>query len=416
MKYLFIVKDAGVSENANLNIAMTICEELKKSGIEINFFSIEHFVMQRTFIHRGVPVYSFGPSLSIGKMLKQYRESKSLFNLLHLFSALKDVFGVFRIAIRRVLGEKHIGFESFFAAYRIKQLVRKNRIDRVIAFSEPGISIHIVERFRRASVSLVLLDPYYCNALKEASHVEWRMKHEKRAHRNAHSVYLTKLIKEEYQNSNLSEYSFKWKVIEFPLIRQHHIFSESKLIKFPIDKINLLYCGILDFRYRDPTFTLKLLDRLSDRYLLHCVGRNCKEVIESISGIDKSKIRTYDAIPNDEIYTVMSSADILVNIGNNMKNQMPSKIIDYISTGKPILNIAKSRDCSSLSYTHRYPLSYDFFENESLSLQIVESIDFFCRMNKGKSVPYPEIEKLFNICTPSYVAEIIRNQDNEISV
>ena len=50
-------------------------------------------------------------------------------------------------------------------------------------------------------------------------------------------------------------------------------------------------------------------------------------------------------------------ADVLVNIGNTTTYQLPSKVVDYVSTGKRILNIALIEDDSSAIFFNDYPLA-----------------------------------------------------------
>ena len=53
----------------------------------------------------------------------------------------------------------------------------------------------------------------------------------------------------------------------------------------------------------------------------------------------------------------MLNSDILVNIGNATKYQLPSKLVEYVSTGKPILNITSILDDSSDAFLSSYPMA-----------------------------------------------------------
>jgi hypothetical protein len=59
----------------------------------------------------------------------------------------------------------------------------------------------------------------------------------------------------------------------------------------------------------------------------------------------------------------MREADILVNIGNDAPYQLPSKVVEYISMGKPILNVAKIEEDSSREFFKAYPVSLCLLEN-----------------------------------------------------
>lgn len=406
MKYLFVVNDAGSRENANLDIALSICREIEKEN-EVLLFSLNDYVTQRTFFFSGFWTYAYGPSSKTAEIIEKCKKERSISTIIHAISSFAGMGGILRVVVRKVTGERRVGIIAHFAAGKVKKICKRMDIDMVIGVCFPVTSIHILERLTNTNAMLIQLDPYHSNVTKKASLLAWRLKHELGAHDNAQRIFMTKLICEDYGNSPLSKYRSKWRTIEFPGIRQHDPSSQSELIKFPVGAINLVYCGTLDVEYRDPTYAINLLSNLGDKFRLHFVGRDCKKVVESLTGIDKSNIATYDAVSNDEIYKVMNGADVLVNIGNKMTNQMPSKIIDYMSTGKPILNIAKDRQCCTLAYTERYPACLDVIESEGISPSVVSATEAFCIRNRGHVIPFHEVERIFPECTPSHVAGII---------
>ena len=60
----------------------------------------------------------------------------------------------------------------------------------------------------------------------------------------------------------------------------------------------------------------------------------------------------------------IANADVLINIGNRLTNQVPSKVFEYISTGKPIINLCTMENCPTLSYMNRYPLGLSLIEGK----------------------------------------------------
>jgi len=53
----------------------------------------------------------------------------------------------------------------------------------------------------------------------------------------------------------------------------------------------------------------------------------------------------------------------------------------------------------------RYPMGMTIFEDEGISELISERVRDFCIMNKGKQIPYEEIEKIYPECTIEYVGK-----------
>ncbi len=61
----------------------------------------------------------------------------------------------------------------------------------------------------------------------------------------------------------------------------------------------------------------------------------------------KLEIRPF--IPRAELLVILSEMDFLVNFDNNVTTQLPSKLIDYAITGRPVLNITKDDDFIGLA-------------------------------------------------------------------
>jgi glycosyltransferase involved in cell wall biosynthesis len=62
----------------------------------------------------------------------------------------------------------------------------------------------------------------------------------------------------------------------------------------------------------------------------------------------KEKLEIRGIIPREELLTVLSGMDFLINFDNNTHTQLPSKLIDYSITGRPVLNINSETDLSVL--------------------------------------------------------------------
>lgn len=76
----------------------------------------------------------------------------------------------------------------------------------------------------------------------------------------------------------------------------------------------------------------------------------------------KEKLDIRGTIPRKELLQVLAQMDFLVNFDNNIVTQLPSKLIDYAITGRPVLNITSDLDENVLleflegNYRHRMEL------------------------------------------------------------
>jgi hypothetical protein len=113
--------------------------------------------------------------------------------------------------------------------------------------------------------------------------------------------------------------------------------------------------------------------------------------------------RSYQTAINAEL-----KADALLNVGNVVINQLPSKILEYICTGKPIINIYKSEKCPTLKYLIKYPNALNISESDDVSMQFDKISEFIASCEN--TVGYEEISKRYHECTVQNVGNYILNK------
>lgn len=128
---------------------------------------------------------------------------------------------------------------------------------------------------------------------------------------------------------------------------------------FQLDKVNLpeykkstsypvfAYAGGFIPGKRDPR---RLLDFLSEKsgkfqFVVYTGHDDILMPYKSKLG-EKLAIRKY--IPREELLVVLSRMDFLLNFDNNTHTQLPSKLIDYAISGRPVYNISSDTDLSLL--------------------------------------------------------------------
>ena len=102
----------------------------------------------------------------------------------------------------------------------------------------------------------------------------------------------------------------------------------------------------------------------------------------------------------------MAGADVLINLGNTVTNQLPSKIFEYFSSGKPILNLCANPSDPALRYFARYPLALTLFANDASA---PEKLRCWLAETAGKRLDFAQSAALFAENTPAAVAkELLR--------
>lgn len=149
--------------------------------------------------------------------------------------------------------------------------------------------------------------------------------------------------------------------------------------------IRLVYIGTLYKSLRSPKYLLKCLEVLSERLTeqrmeLHFYGsvNDCSEDFAAINEHPNLKIIIHGIVSRAVVVRAMAEADILVNIGNDAKAQLASKVIEYIAMAKPILNTISIEDDSSLKVLSTYSSVLTIFrEDGGISSSKVEELRSF---------------------------------------
>lgn len=196
--------------------------------------------------------------------------------------------------------------------------------------------------------------------------------------------------------------------VGFPLVQDHEPHRTEADVSMNTSKINLLFCGWLYGGMRSPEYFVKLLSGLDERFCVYFIGQKCDLFFERYEVDTKAQIicmpqQTYQVALN-----AMMDADVLVNIGNSVPIHMPSKVLEYINTGKPIVNFSKRIDCPSKYFTSRYPNCLELYEQENDICGASARLRDFCLDAKKKSpIDRDLIKQLYPECTPEYIASMI---------
>ena len=174
------------------------------------------------------------------------------------------------------------------------------------------------------------------------------------------------------------------------------------------DSVKMIYAGLIERRYRSPSYLLSVLSGLSVRMRFEMSfysKGDCEDEIAD-AGRKIKNIKQYGYVLPDELEKATTSADVLISLGNSFSNSVPSKLISYLGYGKPIIHFSSQKADVCSDYLSNYPLALIVDQSESVSFAI-DSIVEFIRNTKGKHVSCEYLRKTFAMNYPSYSADII---------
>ncbi|MBC7490352.1 MAG: glycosyltransferase [Glaciimonas sp.] len=123
------------------------------------------------------------------------------------------------------------------------------------------------------------------------------------------------------------------------------------------NKTRMVFAGTLYKSIRNPAALLELFNSLIgitvDRHIeLHFFGamNDCEWYFDKYKKMIGVNIFLHGLVPRETALRAMKEATVLVNIGNSTSYQLPSKVVEYVMLGKPVLNITKLSTDSSQNF------------------------------------------------------------------
>lgn len=101
--------------------------------------------------------------------------------------------------------------------------------------------------------------------------------------------------------------------------------------------LNLVYTGsIYPFRPIDP---LLAAVSASEGVTLHVAAVEAPASLRDAARREPSKFVVHGHMPHENALSLQRRADVVVNIGNRLEAQVPGKLYEYLSSGRPILHL-----------------------------------------------------------------------------
>lgn len=387
MKVLFVLEKFYPDSSANLNCLSPIFNEL----LERNF-KVDVLTYRQNIEYKKCEVVN---NISVIRVDDNYNMSKN--------DLLKKFF--WRLYRKLFLNKKMISTG--------KKLLLHNKYDVVIACSYPFLMEEIASKIvNGSSVPFISyqLDPFYCNSNLPINEKNQRLKHEINILSRAKKIFLP--IENYYENieTGLAILKDKYYPIDYPLI----IKKNFNVIKN--EKPVFVYTGTLYNNIRNPKYVLEFFSKLNfDFKLIMCYISD--DIVEK-------DLNYYKSIMNDKLILKrnqtkeqcdreLENSSIIVNIGNSIANQTPSKIFEYISYCRPIVNFYSIENDTSKKILERYPLIFNVFKN--FHSKDISEFEKFAKLNFNKIISFEEATskyKISSVVAKEFVEEVIKSSEN----
>jgi len=276
-----------------------------------------------------------------------------------------------------------------------KKLLISNKYDAVIACSYPFLMermAYYITKYTKVPFFSYQLDPYYNNTLLGNKNKKKRLKEEIRILSKAKKIFLPY---DNYNENILGELSVlkeKYYPIDFALIKKWPVFQVIKN-----EKLVFAFAGAFYEKIRTPFLVFDFFKEIKDLnylFILYCITNDSlKEKIGSNIRTFEEKFEIHYNADKKICDQVLYNSNFLVNIGNMISNQTPSKVYELISSGKPIINFYFIDNDTSVNLLKKYDncINIKLPHNDDDIVKFLE----FTKKNKNINYSFEEITKKY---------------------
>lgn len=255
------------------------------------------------------------------------------------------------------------------AVRQARNLVQRIPYDALISVS-PHFTAHLVGLdLRRDFPHLHWLvdngDPFWFRDIEPPNNQRLYRRLNHQAERNvfqqANAITVTTQQTQTIYADHFAESASKLSVIP-PLLSPLSRDDSSEPFFPQDDKLRFVFAGQMYGTVRRPEFLLSVFSALlktplCERVELHFIGNVSlsSDAFQAYSELLGKKIFLHGSVDRSRAMQAMREAAVLVNVGNKTLYQLPSKVVEYASLGKPILNLAQIAHDSSSEFFSTYP-------------------------------------------------------------
>ncbi len=406
MNVLIALGSITPNDDANTNIAKLIAAEIKNGNKVCMLGTAFQKALEKEDID-GVTYYRI-LKLEKEKNKKLWQEWSNIKGRNNRIKfIIKHPFYFARMSFRHLRAKKvDMREESYVKKFR--EIEEAEKIDRVIAITSPFYIVTAAQRgIKKAEIVWYQLDPNQSNITAIYKNQTNLLQKEKEVYESIKYAVVPRLVYEENMQNQLSVYKEKMIPVEFPNVRKLSVQKAADDVSFDKSKINLVFVGVFYEDIRNPIPLFEFISKTKNEdIVLNIVGGGCDEIVEEWSNKFPNKIIRHGYHSLEAALNAMQNADILVNVDNIAKNMLPSKVNDYISTGKPIVNLHPFEDSKTVEYFGKYPLHHNLFMG-NVTDEAAKEFEDFCVQSKGKKVAFEEIVENYKESTPEFVSGLL---------
>lgn len=394
-KYLFLLGSFYPNPSANGICIQNICDALVRQGNEVYIICENIRNKDYSILLNGYNVNLISP-----RMDRRIKYKKNLYSqvnsLLHFRSW--------------PLTSKYVE-KNFYR--KALNLIDKYEIDNVICVCNPFETIITGKKIKERKPNINLIY-YFLDAFFQGKKPKWmnQESYEKRLNDYALKTFnfadkIIFMANHELPIDISRIYKSKIFFLDIPLFSKDLWSSNTPINKIPV----FLYVGNFAQGLREPDFLFEVLWKLYNeglKFKAYFYG-NLSDMKLPKYAKKMKELKIVDikgSISHEDSLKKMITADILINVDSNNSNFIPSKIFEYMSTGKTILNVSDNSNKISLNYLEKYgrfiSVNKSDLPNFCLMVDEIEN-----KLLNYTELSQDRIQQLFERNTPEYFIKLV---------
>ena len=214
-------------------------------------------------------------------------------------------------------------------------------------------------------------------------------------------ILIMECHKAHYYTDTYKEFFQKYEVVNFPLLTNPAIQASKK----EEERIRLVYAGTLYKQLRNPESMLNILVALSKKMEIEVYflgGGDCEELLNKAERDSNGVVKYLGMQPHDIAMNYLAGADILLSIGNAESPMAPSKIYEYMSTGKPIIHTYTYEKDPCIEPLKKYGNALLIRDGDRNPSSEIETF-----IKHSHVMQFRDVERLFITSTPGYTTDVL---------
>ena len=416
-KILFIIQSYPSEMSANVLCDEKIMLALQQVGsYEIHALTYRYnFQPKEELVHNiNVHRFSRGPLWDMytwARHQKSNWKTRMVFKITHLLLRLQQLMTI-----------PFYPFTEWWAlllyVHHVTKLYKQEHFDLVIA-EHNGLDTLITGYLLKKKFPQIKFMPIFWDALSGAISPKYlphkfsyqrRIKIEYNVLKRADCAIVMKSHYSQLQNLYQHTHVFPSLVaLDLPSFSQPKTNTTAACLNLTFQKNKIYLCFAGTLSGRNMKYLASILDKtaLDNLELVIISSNEMKLYVEQIANQVHFPVRFITYMPHTQLLQLLAQVHIFVNLGVNSNTLVASKIFEYMSFGKPLIETYLRLDDANLFYLKKYPLAFLLDERCTEVATQAAALRQFIEQNAHKHVPYEEIAPLFYKNTPdAYVQQI----------